>query len=588
MKTLFQQWSLLILICLVFPFCNKDEKVVPVLEVDKPSIEATAEAGTASLDITSNVDWDFSGIPSWLTIEPSSGRGNATVEFSYPANAKAEQLTVTLILNAKGLSSSRVVFNQLGAAPSMLINKTEIEEKPEGQQDSVTITSNVPWKIVMPVDSWWITPGASTGKAGVTKLFFTIAPNNRIGAREAVIKLESTGPAVTPLLLKITQEQPEIVINSFTPNAKGGATIKIRGSGFSSMLSENSVSINGQDAVVTKAVPDELDVTVPVAAGTGKIAVTVGTKTGVSSTDFVYDLVWRVYTVPVIASENDLAAPAAVVIGNDGFLYVADKTDQQIKKISSTGAVTVLAGTGSQGFQDGPGNIAMFSDPTAMAIDGNNNLYVSDRNNKRIRKIEPNGNVSTLAGDGTTAIFNNPQGVTVDANGNVYVADYGNHRIRKITPAGVVTTIAGSGTAGSSDGTGVAASFNNPAAIEVTTDGMIYVAEPTARRIRKIDNTGKVTTLVNGLTNDPFTNPSDIASDAAGNIYVADQLRHSVYSLSPAGVATVIAGMVLPGHKDGEGVQAKFNLPVAIALGINGEFLVADQGNKMIRKLFKQ
>ena len=588
MKTLFREWILFFCVCLVFSFCNKDEKIVPVLQVDKSSIEATAEAGTAFLDITSNVDWDFSGIPSWLTIEPSSGRGNAQVEFSYPANVKADQLTVTLILNGKGLASGRVVFNQIGAAPSMLINKTEIEEKPEGQLDSVTITSNVPWKIVMPLDSWWITPGASTGKAGVTKLYFTIAPNNRIGSREAVIKLESTGQAVTPLSLKITQAQPEINISSFTPNGKGGATIKIQGTGFSSMLNENSVTINGQNAVVTKAAPDELEVTVPVAAGTGKIAVTVGTKTGVSSTDFLYDLVWRVYTVPVIASDNDLSTPAAVVIGSDGFLYVADKTAQQIKKISPTGIVSILAGTGDKGFQDGPGNTAMFDDPSALAIDGNNNLYVSDRNNKRIRKIEPNGNVSTLAGDGTTAAFNNPQGITVGADGNVYVADYGNHRIRRITPAGVVTTIAGTGTAGSTDGMGTAASFNNPAAIEITTDGTIYVAESTARRIRKIDNTGKVTTLVNGLTNDPFTNPSDIASDAAGNIYVVDQLRHTVYSLSTGGMATAIAGAVLPGHKDGEGIAAKFNLPVAIALGANGELLVADQGNKMIRKLFKQ
>jgi hypothetical protein len=587
MKTLFPHLILLIFFPFIFSCSDKDEKITPVLKVDKSTINAEAAADVAYIDITSNIDWDLSGIPSWLQLDATSGNGNARVEISYTANTSADLRSVTLIMNGYGVPSERIKFTQMGAQPLLLTDKTNLEELPEGQLDSVLITSNIPWKIVMPINSFWISPGASSGKAGTTKLYFTVAANNRVGSREADIRVESAGHTATPVILKMTQAQPEVKITSFTPKAKGEATITIRGSGFSSMQDENSVTINGKDAAISMATVEELRVTVPLAVGTGKIEVRVGTKSTVSANNFEYEPVWRALTIAGNDPSNPLEGPAAVAMGEDGNFYVADRTSQKIWKITPGGNISTLAGSGVSGFQDGPGNTAMFDGPAALAVDVNNIVYVADRNNKRIRKIMPDGTVSTLAGNGTVADFNSPSGITIGPGGNLYVADYGSHRIRMVTSAGIITTFAGSGTAGYKDGNSTAAIFTNPSAICTDANGTLYVTEPGVRRIRKIESSGNVSTIVNGTSNDPFTQPAGITCDNAGNIFVTDQLRHSIFQVSNAGAATIIAGQVLPGYADGEGIQAKFNLPVSVFHNKNGELIIADFGNRKIRKLAK-
>jgi sugar lactone lactonase YvrE len=186
--------------------------------------------------------------------------------------------------------------------------------------------------------------------------------------------------------------------------------------------------------------------------------------------------------------------PYGVTVDASGNGYVADSDNSRIRKISPTGAVTTLAGSGVEGFLDGTGSTARFFIPRGAAVDVSGNVYVADTENNRIRKVSPTGVVTTLAGSGvegfsdgigTAAQFTLPNSVAVDAAGYVYVADEGNERIRKISPAGVVTTLAGS-SRGFADGAAAIAQFNRPHGIAVDASGNVYVADRDNQRIRKI------------------------------------------------------------------------------------------------------
>jgi len=300
--------------------------------------------------------------------------------------------------------------------------------------------------------------------------------------------------------------------------------------------------------------------------------------------------------------------PSGVATDSAGNIYVADKSNHTIRKVTPTGDVTTLAGTaGASGSQDGDGTAALFNYPHGVAVDSGLNVYVADSQNNTIRVIAPDGSVRTLAGlagtpgsrDGTgsQASFNNPEGVAVDADLNVYVGDTGNHTIRKVTPAGVVTTLAGTaGTAGSADGTGTAAQFNGPGGVAVDKNGNIYVADTGNHTIRVVTSTGGVTTLAgNPLVSDTangtgglanFITPHGVAVDNAGNILVADEDSQTIRMVTPAGVVTTLAGLGgSAGSDNGAGIAARFFNPAGVAVdGSNGNVYVADSANDTIRK----
>ena len=270
----------------------------------------------------------------------------------------------------------------------------------------------------------------------------------------------------------------------------------------------------------------------------------------------------------------------------------------QIIKSGDTGAaVSTLAGSTS-GYADGQGTLAKFAGPRGLAIDNGGNLYVADNSNQRIRKISPSGTVTTFAGStignangtGTSAQFNYPEGVAVDATGNIYVVDSENHSIRKITPAGVVSTLAGS-TAGFADGQGAAAQFNFPIGVTVDAGGNVYVADTENYKIRKITPAGVVTTLAGSTqgftdgasTNAQFNSPTGIAIDAVGNLYVTD--NYKIRKISPAGVVSTLAGSSTAGYADGKGTDARFTNPYGIAIDSNNILYVSDSDNDRIRKI---
>ena len=163
--------------------------------------------------------------------------------------------------------------------------------------------------------------------------------------------------------------------------------------------------------------------------------------------------------------------------------------------------VTTIAGDGSIGFRDGRGTQSQFNRPCGVAVDNNNNIIVADTCNNRIRRISPDGDVTTIAGDGsrgfrdgrgTQSQFNGPSGVAVDNNNNIIVADKQNNRIRRISPDGDVTTIAGDGSGGFRDGRGTQSQFNQPYGVAVDNNNNIIVADACNNRIRRISPDGDV------------------------------------------------------------------------------------------------
>ncbi len=212
----------------------------------------------------------------------------------------------------------------------------------------------------------------------------------------------------------------------------------------------------------------------------------------------------------------------------------------------------VFAGSGSAGSVDGIGVEASFSSPTGVDMDNNGNMYVADYSGGKIRKITPEGNVSTLSG-----AFSLPNGIAVDDNDNIFVTEWGN-RIKKISSTGIVSTFAGSGVAGYADGIGTSAQFSNPSDVEVDAEGNLYVSEHHGNRIRKITPAGEVSILagsIDGTTGSTdgigtaarFNNPTGIALDGAGNIYVADFSNNRIRKITSSGVvSTFVTGVTSP------------------------------------------
>lgn len=397
-----------------------------------------------------------------------------------------------------------------------------------------------------------------------------------------------------------------LAITSISPTAGPKNTVvTITGTGFNTTAANNSVTLNNKTCEITSASETQLTIVIPPGAGSGKVKVTTG---GASTESQTFDFVFTVTAATLAGSSEGFAdgtgtaaqfkKPKDLVGDASGNLFVADADNFKVRKITGAGAVTLFAGS-SQGDTDGTGEAAQFNYFAGIAIDGSGNLYVADEHNQRIRKITPAGVVTTLAGgangnaDGTGAAaqFNYPTGVAVDATGNVFVADKDNNRIRKIAPNGDVTTVAGS-TQGYAEGTGTAAQFNKPKNLAIDASGNLYVTDADNFRIRKITPAGVVTTLAGGSQGTAngtgeaaqFNYPNGISVDGNGNIYVADENNHLIRKITPAGEVTTLIGTT-NGDADGDVQTAQFSYPTGVFVDATGNVFVADKDNHRIRKV---
>ena len=298
------------------------------------------------------------------------------------------------------------------------------------------------------------------------------------------------------------------------------------------------------------------------------------------------------YTIDTVAGTEDIGDgaaataarlwnPSGVAVDGAGNLYIVDRDNHRIRKVAADGIISTFAGGGNPADASGDGGpaaAARLNFPADAAMDGAGNLYIADTRNHRIRKVDANGIISTLAGTGaegfsgddgpaTAAQLRSPSGLATDGAGNLYIADTGNHRIRKMDGDGIIASVAGTGTEGFSGdgGPATAAQLWSPFHIAIDTADNIYIADRGNQRIRKIGVEGNISTVAGGMhvvegigdggpaTEAQLILPLDVAADGEGNVYIADFIR--IRRVDAAGNISTFAG-TWPSGYSGDGGPA--------------------------------
>jgi hypothetical protein len=309
-----------------------------------------------------------------------------------------------------------------------------------------------------------------------------------------------------------------------------------------------------------------------------------------------------------------LSDPRGITADDSGNVYVADTGAQVIRKLTSSGSITTIAGTGALGYSGdgGPATSATFRFPFGLALDGAGNLYVGDLNNAVVREISQGGIISTVAGTGqggysgdggpaTSAQLSvRPYTVALDSSDALYIADAFNHCIRRVGADGIITTVAGNGTPGYSGdgGAAVKAQLNTPTGVAVDQSGILYIADLNNNRIRRVSLDGRISTVVGtgvpGYSGDAgpavaakLSYPWHVAVNADGTLYIADWGNQRIRAVSADGSIRTVAGNGAGGYSGDGGLATNANLkgPIAIALDSIGDIFIVDGDNNCVRKV---
>ena len=464
--------------------------------------------------------------------------------------------------------------------------------------------------------AWTTTlPTVQVGGLPATVLFSGLAPGF-VGLYQIDVQTPAGAPtgSAIPVVVSMGGATSNTVTIAVHPAAAGPAvyslspasataggtalTLTVNGAGY---VSGSTVNWNSSALATTYGSATQLTATVPAAsiANAGSASVTVANP-GAGTSDpvtFSIQSSARNGTIATVAGTGTagysgdggtatgaaLKQPYGVAVDSAGNLYIADTNNNVVRKVTGSGSIATVAGNGDSGYagDGGTATSATLRQPRGVAVDAAGNVYIADTNNNAIRKVSPNGTITTLA---TGVNLYNPGGIAVDGAGNLFIADTGNSLIRKMATDGTVSTVAGNGGYGPGGDGGPAASaqLESPTAVAVDASGNIYIADTNSGVVRKVTRDGRIATL-GGST---MKQPRSVAVDTAGNVYVSTQ-NNMVRRVTPAGVASTVAGNAFGGYSGdgGNASDAELSAPGGLALDASGNLYIADTGNSVVRRV---
>ena len=492
-----------------------------------------------------------------------SGGSSADYTFTY-AQGKLTMVTVGYLETAISSTYGAAPFYTFGEATSGITYSSS-------NAGVATVASTTGLLTITGAGTTTITFGSGTGKLTktliITKAPLTITANNQTkvsGTANPTLTASYSG-FVNGDTQKSLTTQPTITTTATATSSAGIYPITASGA----VDANYTITYVAGTLTITSLLP-VISYTTPQTYKEGTAITSLAPKsTGGTVPLFIYGK-----TTLLVNTNNNLNGAATDPQGN---IYVANGTSNIIQKITPAGVVTTFAGSGKAGSANGTGTAASFNSPSGLASDASGNIYVGDGGNGLVRKITPAGVVTTLAA--SYGSFGFPAAVAVDQAGNVYTTD-GNASIYKITPGGVVTTIA----------TG----FNSPFGLAVNSSGSIIYVSDDSNRVFTVTQSGTVTVLAgsgavgagNGTgTAATFNNPNNLSVDALGNLYVNDSSNNLLRVVSPAGVVTTLAGSGVAGDASGRGTAATLNFPFGSAIDPTGNYLYVANSGGAIQKI---